>query len=149
MTTLEWAVALPPAPCTGPCLVATPALEPGAEPEPWSQTLSSTGQHWAAELGVSHARGRSCGQRGGRGLQREGQHGGPTLGAPMGEHSQVAIHSARSLENLNKVLTGSLPEIVSGKKVPGLQLLSFITSDPHRLINLELFHSGVVPKQLG
>lgn len=43
----------------------------------------------------------------------------------------------------------SLPEIVSGKKVPGLQLLSFITSDPQRLINLELFHSGVVPKQLG
>lgn len=43
----------------------------------------------------------------------------------------------------------SLPEIVSGKKVPGLQFLSFITSDPQRLINLELFHSGVVPKQLG
>lgn len=43
----------------------------------------------------------------------------------------------------------SAPEIVSGKKVPGLQFLSFITSDPQRLINLELFHSGVVPKQLG
>lgn len=43
----------------------------------------------------------------------------------------------------------SLPEIVSGKKVPGFQFLSFITSDPQRLINLELFHSGVVPKQLG
>lgn len=43
----------------------------------------------------------------------------------------------------------SLPEIVSGKKVPGFQFLSFITSDPQRLINLELFHSGVFPKQLG
>lgn len=43
----------------------------------------------------------------------------------------------------------SFPETVSGKKVPGFQFLSFITSDPQRLINLELFHSGVFPKQLG
>lgn len=43
----------------------------------------------------------------------------------------------------------SLPEIVSGKKVPGFQFLSFIISDSQRLINLELFQSGVFPKQLG
>lgn len=69
MTTLEWAVALPPAPCTGPCLVATPALEPGAEPEPWSQTLSSTGQRsWASATpgaaAVANVEGGDCRGRG-------------------------------------------------------------------------------------
>lgn len=71
---------------------------------------------------------------------------GPYWGTAATER---AIHSAQIILNFKKVLMSSLPEIVSGKKVPGFQFLSFITSDPQRLINLELFHSGVFPKQLG
>lgn len=71
--------------------------------------------------------------------------------APPGSRgsSREALYSAQTPATLKKVLWSSLPEIVSGRKVPEFQFLSFITSDPQRLINLELFHSGVFPKQLG
>lgn len=61
------------------CLVATPAREPGAEPEPWRQTLSSTGRRsWAsATLGAAAVANVEGGDRRGRGGMA-----GPPAGLP-------------------------------------------------------------------